>query len=169
MKILKGLQNLWSFDNSLKDSVGRCDLTSPTNIAPSTDRFGYASSAYYFNNGYAIAPPGVYFDPATGGATIMVWFKAVSINNYQRVIDFGNDVIKDNNIVLSNYATSLKVFFGVYSYSVGYTFNGISQMNVSEWVHLTATFNTTSAKVYLNGILDATKIGMISKNDNSLI
>jgi len=169
MKIFKGLQNLWSFDNSLKDSVGRCDLTSPTNIAPSTDRFGNASSAYYFNYGYAVAPPGVYFDPSTGGATIMVWFKAVSINKYQRVIDFGNDVAKDNNIVLSNLNLDPKVFFGTYNSSVTYGLNGISKMNVSEWVHLTATFTPTSATVYFNGILDATKIGMISENGNSLI
>jgi hypothetical protein len=151
MKIFKGLQNLWSFDNSLKDSVGRCDLTSPTNIAPSTDRFGNASSA------------------STGGATIMVWFKAVSINKYQRVIDFGNDVAKDNNIVLSNLNLDPKVFFGTYNSSVTYGLNGISKMNVSEWVHLTATFTPTSATVYFNGILDATKIGMISENGNSLI
>jgi len=169
MRSFKGLQNLWSFDNSLKDSISRCDLTVPTNIAPSVDRFGNANSAYYFNNGYAVAPPGVYFDPSTGGATIMVWIKAVSINRYQRVIDFGNDVIKDNNIVLCNYDTSPKVSFTVYSYSVTYGLNSISKMNVSEWVHLTATFTTTSATVYLNGILDATKIGMIAKNGNLLI
>jgi len=168
MKIFKGLQNLWSFDNSLKDSVGRCDLTAPTNIAPSTDRFGSASSAYYFNNGYAIAPPGVYFDPATGGATIMVWFKVISINAWQRVIDFGNDVARDNNIVLSNLNLDPKVFFGVYN-SSQFNVNSKSTMNVSEWVHLTATLTPTSATVYLNGILDATKLGMTPENGNSLI
>jgi len=164
MKIFKGLQNLWSFDNSLKDSVGRCDLTSPTNIAPSTDRFGNASSAYYFNNGYAIVPPGVYFDPSTGGATIMVWFKAISINVWQRVIDFGigtTEVIQFGNFGTNSYV-NLHVNPG------GLRVVSQNSVSVNVWVHLTATFNTTSSKIYFNGILDATITGKILKSGNCL-
>jgi len=165
MKIFKGLQNLWSFDNSLKDSVGRCDLTSPTNIAPSTDRFGNANSAYYFNNGYAVAPPGVYFDPSTGGATIMVWFKAVSINLWQRVIDFG--IGTTENVLFSNYFQNPT--FNLHLNPNGLRLVSVSAVSENVWVHLTATFTTTYSKIYFNGILDATITGIVLSNGCCLI
>jgi len=161
----KGLQNLWSFDNSLKDSVGRCDLAIPTNVAPSADRFNNANSAYYFNNGYATAPPGVYFDPSTGGASIMAWFKAVSINNHQRVMDFG--IGTSQNIFLSNYGTNPTI--SLFISPSNFRLNSLSEVSVNVWVHLTATFTTTSTNVYFNGIFDATRTGIISKKNKCLI
>ncbi len=157
MKIFKGLQNLWSFDNSLKDSISRCDLTIGSNGAPSTDRFGNASSALYFNNGYATAPPGVYFDPSTGGASIMVWFKAVSINVYQRVIDFG--IGPNEAIIFSNFGRNPTI--NIHLNPGNLQTISVSSVIANVWVHLTATFTTTSSTIYFNGIFDASQTGMI--------
>ncbi len=153
----KGLQNLWSFDNSLKDSISRCDLQSPVNVTPSANRFDNASSAFYFNNGYATAPPGVYFDPSTGGATVMVWFKAVSINNWQRVIDFGSG--GSDTVFFSNYAQNPKIFLRLNPGNLQKV--SVSSVSLNVWVHLAATFTTTSGTIYFNGISDATVTGII--------
>jgi len=164
MKIFKGLQNLWSFDNSLKDSVGRCDLTIQSNVAPSPDRFGNASSAFFFNNGYATLPSGVYFDPSSGGATIMVWFKAVSINSWQRIVEFGTDT--PERINLANHGTNPKLFSMLPG---GLQTISVSSVKLNIWVHLTVTFTTTSSKFYFNGSVDATVTGIILKMEERLL
>jgi len=123
----------------------------------STDRFGNASSAFYFNNGYATAPPGVYFDPSTGGSTVMVWFKAVSINTWQRVIDFG--VSNSENIQFGNFAQNTTIY--LHLNPGGLRTVSVSTVSLNAWVHLTVTFTTTSTNIYFNGIFDATKSGMI--------
>ena len=135
--LFKGLQNLWAFDNSVDDSISQCNLTNSTNVFPSVDRFGNANSSMYFNNGYATAPSGVYFNPATGGFTVMVWFKSVNpINSYQKIIDCGNGATTDN-IMFGSYTTSSKM----YSYVRPVSVSAISNSSVSSniWAHLAIT------------------------------
>ena len=124
---------------------------------PSADRFGNTSSAFYFNNGYATAPPGVYFDPSTGGATVLVWFKAVSINTNQRVIDFGSGA--SDTIMFSNYGQNPTMNLHLNPGKLRTV--SVSSVSLNVWVHLAATFTTTSATVYFNGIFDATVTGII--------
>ncbi len=65
----------------------------------STDRNGRPNSSLCLNSGFASVPPGVYFDPATGGFTFMAWAKVNSYNNWQRIFDFGNG--QNENIILA--------------------------------------------------------------------
>ncbi len=87
----------------------------------------------------------------------MVWFKAVSINAWQRVIGFG--ISGTETINFSDYDLSSKICIqldpgGLQTISV-------SSVSLNDWVHLTTTFTTTWSAIYFNGILDATVSGMI--------
>ena len=62
--------------------VQNCQLT--------VDRFGTPNSALAITSGYASVPSGIYFDPSTGGFTLMVWVKLLAILNAQKITDFGN-------------------------------------------------------------------------------
>jgi len=111
----------------------------------------------YFNKSYATAPPGVYFNPATGGLTVMTWFKAVNqINNWQRIIDFGSGA-GVNNILLGSSGTTLKM--KVESYPGGFGKESTTSVTLNVWVHLAITYTQTTVKMYFNGILDATATG----------
>jgi len=113
----------------------------------------------YFNKSYATAPPGVYFNPATGGLTVMTWFKAVNqINYWQRIIDFGNGAGVDN-ILLGNYATSRKMIVDSYPGGFGTESNFSVTLNV--WVHLAITYTPTTVKMYFNGTLDSAATGYL--------
>ena len=60
------------------------NLTIKLNGSFAPDRFGNANSALYLNNGYAMAPPGIYFD-CTIGFTVMTWIKVISPSVNSRI------------------------------------------------------------------------------------
>ena len=78
--------------------MSNMNLTIKLDCEWATDRFNNPNSALYFHLGYSQAPPGMYFDPATGGFTVMLWIKLISYNSWQRVIDFANGPGLDNCI-----------------------------------------------------------------------
>ncbi len=87
----------------------------------------------------------------------MVWFKAVSINNQQRVIDFGSG--ESDTVVISNHGTNPEILLRL---NPGYLRTvSVSSVSLNVWVHLAATFTTTSGTIYFNGISDATVAGII--------
>ena len=152
------MQNLWAFDNSANDSASKCDLTIQSNVVPSVDRFGNANSAMYFSKSYATAPSGVYFNPVTGGLTMMVWIKLVSLNNYQRIIDCGN-VNGVDTIIFGSSSTTSTMKTWIFPGGLATISNSSVTLNV--WAHLAITSTQTTVKMYFNGILDATATGNI--------
>ena len=64
------------------DLVGRQHLQNIENGVYAEERNGQANSAIHFSYGSALAPPGVYFDCATGGFTVMAWVKLSSLEEY---------------------------------------------------------------------------------------
>jgi len=99
---------------------------------------------------YAQCPAGVYF---TGGSfTIQSWVYVSSIQNWNRIIDFGSGA-GVNNILLSNsYASGGKP--GIYI--EGGQFEADATLSLSHWHQVCATFTYTSgatgtAKIYIDG------------------
>ena len=128
-----------------------------------TDRFNNTNSALYFKKGYAQAPPGVYFDPANGGFTVMTWIKLISINKYQRIIDFGNGGPSDNCLIyLTNTTTNLG--FDLYNNTIKVvrSFNG--NLTLSIWTHLAVSVTGSSGSFYIDGVLDRSATGKIKDN-----
>jgi len=94
----------------------------------------------------------------------MVWFKAVSINKWQRVVDFGSG--GTDTILFSNYDNDPRINLHLNPGNLRTV--SVSTVSLNTWVHLTATFTTTSGTVYFNGSVDATLTGMILKKENCL-
>ena len=89
----------WPISNSTYDVVGGKHLKLDLNGELADDRFGTPGGSIYFNNGYGSVAPGVYFDPTTGGFTVMAWMKFVSISTWMRLFDFGLGPVNDNVMV----------------------------------------------------------------------
>lgn len=100
-------------------------------------------------NDYAQAPNGVYFN---GDLTIEGWVYVRSHNDWARLLDFGNDANSDNVLLALSDGTSGRPSFWVYS---GSSWAGITAPNaipLNQWVHLAATLQGTTARLYVNGV-----------------
>ena len=105
-------------------------------------------SAIHFSYGYALVPPDVYFDPSTGGFTVMAWVKLSSLDSWMRFIDFGNA-----QSILVGINTKKNLIFvlrinGVDTFRKDYT-----ELSVSSWFHFSISVSITMSKVtfYLDG------------------
>ena len=100
-------------------------------------------------------PAGAYF--GTGGFTIESWVYVREVRHWSRLVDFGNGPAADNMLLaLSAGGTgrpSLHLYRG--NSSAGSELTGSSSLPLKQWVHLAATFDGTTARLYLNGELDA--------------
>lgn len=148
-------------DGSLTDIVGGNNLEIIQNGTLVEDRNGNANSALQFINGYAYAPADVYFDPATGGSTIMLWAKFSSLENFQRLIDFGipkltgsrgYDLffigIRDGHIFVLIKNDDVETFYQTNLYEI----------TLNNWFHYTVSINPITLKVatYVNGTIEGT-------------
>ena len=155
-----GLQNHWSFDGSFQDRAGGMDMTIQQNGALTTDRFGNLSSALLLNSGFATVPAGVYFDPATGGFSVMAWLKLSAYANGQAIIDFGNSVNSDN-IMFYLYGTTGWGRLAIYNANTGVVESEFSSqpVKIGEWTHLSVSVSGSVAKLYINGAAKGFKTG----------
>jgi len=156
---LKGLQNYWPFEGTTKDVTGGKNITLVKNSALSVDNFGVANSALAMTIGYATVPPGVYFDPATGGFTIMLWVKMLDFDN-SKIIDFSNGFENDNIrlVSLSTGQVRLNVFKG----SINKLFDSTSLLQLNQWAHIAASVNGSNGCIFINGILSGQGTGLFS-------
>lgn len=99
------------------------------------------------NANYVQAKSGVYFNG--GSFTIQSWVYPVQLNNWNRIIDFGNGA-GSNNILLSNtYGMSGNPGL----YVEGAQFQSSRNLTLNAWHHVCATFdtNTRIATIYVDG------------------
>ena len=135
-------------------------MTIDLNGELAADRFGTPGGSIYFNNGYATVPPGVYFDPATGGFTVMAWMKFVSIDDMMRLIDFALGP-GDNNVLVTIYSNNMQIVF--YGNGVQHKdFGGNKAITVNQWFHFAASVTANSIIMYIDGIQDVQFTGGIS-------
>jgi len=124
------------------------------NSALSVERFGVANSA--------TVPPGVYFDPSTGGFTIMLWVKMLVFppsGKTTKLVDlgFGSDIDNVRLGILATQQPKLTVYKGS-SYYIVQTAN-LLQLN--QWAHIAASVNGSNGYIYINGILVSQGTGII--------
>jgi len=113
-----------------------------------TDRNGNPNSALCLNSGFASVPPGVYFDPATGGFTFMAWVKVNSYNNWQRIFDFGNGR-NNHNVLLAfpNLYAKLDTYNGASGRGFEFTYN----IHEYVWFHIAVSVSAGVSTFYLDG------------------
>ena len=131
-----GLTNFWPFDSSTEDVIGGQKLKINPIVDASSDRFNKPNSAIYFNKGYGEFPEGVYF--SSEGFTIMLWFKVIAYNSYQRIFDFGNGKINDNLLLTFNSGSGI-LLYPAYGNLVKKTISKFIPLQT--WTHLSVTFS----------------------------
>ena len=114
------------------------------------DRKEKMNASIQFNGGYALLPSDVYFDPATGGFTFMLWVKVESESDGMRIFDFGN---------VQDYVDQINTFIiyiqGGYIGLIAkdfYVFN-VYPLLINDWFHLTVSYDLKldTFYFYMNG------------------
>ena len=115
-----------------------------------TDRNGNPKSALCLKSGFASVPPGVYFDPATGGFTFMAWVKVNSYNNWQRIFDFGHG--QNENIILAFRDRDNKPLLGTKSGGLTRTDTFKTVINLNSWYHIAVSVTARASSFYVDGV-----------------
>ena len=135
------------------DLIGCNDLKHIHNGVYDSDRNGKSNSAIHFTYGYALIPPDVYFDPATGGFTFMVWFKMSSLEGWQRLIDVGtHEYGAGQNIFVAKDLWSPALLIGIRNGHFT-THNYVFAITTNTWYHFAMSLSQTQSKIsyFLNG------------------
>lgn len=101
--------------------------------------------------------------------TLETWIKPESFPNDPTIIDKGTSLL---SFYISSGASNVLTFILDTSSGAATSYVANTDMNVSEWYHLAATYNGSQVRLYLNGILDNTptaRTGTISTNSLDLI
>ena len=125
--------------------------------------YNFSSSSYSSDNkgvlefdgsdDYVSLPSGVYFN---GDFTIQSWIYPTLIQNWSRILDFGNGAGGHNVLLAESYGMS--GFPGMYVEGAQYQANAL--LPTGQWSQLVATLSGTTATIYLNG----TNIGYTNLN-----
>jgi hypothetical protein len=145
------LIHYWPVNETTVDNYGGKDMTLMTNAQLSADRMGKPNGAVCFSKGFASVPPGVYFDPATGGFTFMAWIQVFSYAFYQRIFDFG--LGQQNENVLLTFSSSSR-YLRLDTYNVGLQNRGEfrNPIDPNEWRHVAVSVTGTVSTFYIDGI-----------------
>ncbi len=130
-------------------------MTLVVNSTLSVDRFGAANSSLAMTTGYATVPSGVYFDPSTGGFTVMLWVKMLAFppsGRSARFIVLGAGTDLDNIRLGTHSARQLRLVF--YKGTITKFIDSVGLIQLNQWTHIAATVNDSNAFLYLNGIFD---------------
>ena len=134
------------------------------------DRNGASNSALYVESVSPVCrfPHGVYFNSEF---TVFVWvyvnFTDYSTRSVVHLVEFGNGIINailstaqfnDNIFLALNYLGVGDSYLAVFTLAENkVVFQLISKIGLAneKWTHLEATFNGTSAKLYMNGVISS--------------
>ena len=159
-----GLVGWWPLNGNPNDYSASGNNGAPTNLVYNSVEYSPSANpmpAAYFNgaNSYVSIPNTAILNP-TGALTISGWFNINSFNNAEPAI-----VDKESEYGLYLWANRIE-------FDLSYSWNGHQTastiFNTGTWYFVTATFDGTYQKIYLNGNLLATYNlpGSISPNSN---
>ena len=154
------------------DTLGGAHMTQGFNTTFDADRHGNPNASLALNGGFTLVPPNVYFNT---GFTISAWVNPRQVGQMARLIDFGNSATSDNIVVALSYtATDVRPLIYVFK-SAQMVAQAISLnfINANSWSFITATFDGTCAKMYLNGAMSSqatlipyTELNNVVRNNN---
>jgi hypothetical protein len=162
--INNGLVAYYPFNGNANDESGNGNNGTVNGATLSTDRFGNNNKAYSFNgaNNYISLNNITSFNNAKN-FSVSVWAKILNLNSAndvaQYIISRGRDIIPGSFLIAfgqqtspytNKFATGLNGNGGVQPPSIT---ESIPQAN---WHHLTTTFDGSSIKFYIDGILVGT-------------
>lgn len=132
--------------DSLNDEAGGANLYGGTNYSFTYDRFCKPYSAIYFNSGYLLAPPGVYF---WGDFTLTAWINVKVNLDYVGILDFGNSST-NNHIVWSILNSEVRAGV-IINQSLSVSISS-TPIKLNTWYHVAYVVSGTTGYIYVNGI-----------------
>ena len=159
-----GLIAWYPFNGNTNDESGNGYNGTNSGASLTTDRFGNANKAYYFNgNAYILINPEIYLTSYTISAWVLltsssemrVFSNACFGSCYSGAVELGTNgtvwALNQNGMNQSQLNTNISV-------------------STNQWTHIVATFNNsnTSSKIYINGIESSRNIVMLTPNQNPI-
>ena len=145
------------------DVIGGADLKPGIRVSLTYDRFNFANQAISLDNGYLIAPPGIYF---SGDFSFTAWLKIRSLRNQMNIIDFGVGAGKSNVLIKTDgNAFCVNIYFyNSPSWSMDFFFD--SNITLNKWYHIALVCKSMTNKIIqypsfgnCSFFLDSFKIG----------
>ena len=169
-----GLVGWWPFNGNANDESGNGNNGTVNGATLTTDRFGNANSAYYFdgvNSFISVANnPSLYFE-SNNSFTFGYWLRASSLSATQLSLvlskqtgsansqdGFNSNIEPPNS---SNYR--IQNGSGTPAFSVGTPINSV-EINI--WIHVTHVWSGNIGEIFINGVLAATSTGTSVVGDN---
>lgn len=147
--------------SSTDEIINNKNLFNGVNFQFVSNRFNKSNSAIYFSRGSFQAPTDVYFTKSP--FTIVVWVNFKKLDNYSRIIDFGNGQFSDN-VILALYPTARPSISIKNGTIVSYNWiTNAPSIEANKWYHLTYVVQNGMAAIYINGVKGA-QGSMISPN-----
>jgi hypothetical protein len=164
-----GLVACYPFAGDARDTAGGPDgsISGATLIA---DRFGRARQAYHFDGASHTAitvPPNDRLPVAANPRTLVVWVHGLVATTapYQSLANWGSSSATDGRFGLSAYGVPLQVMFTAQYDDIRSTV----AIADSSWHQLAATFDGTTATLYVDAIVAGTSSPPLATNGDSLL
>ena len=157
-----GLMAWYKFNGNAGDSSGFGNHGAVYGATMTNDRFGNPNGAYYFNgsSSYILVPASNSIQPSNA-LSVSVWFNASpNTNQWQPILSKHISSSYPYDSYLLGTGTPSPVnnrWYGVISNTNNFSQNAITKSTAyNTWTLLTFTYDGSSIKSYINGILDTT-------------
>ncbi len=169
-----GLLAYYPFNNNLNDFSPYKNNGKANDISSTTDRFGKANSAFYFNgsSSYIVVKDNQALRLSNTSITLSTWVKLDEYN-----YSFGNNILTKHHTGVENgwawgitgYGSST---LGIVTYGTGggsAAARGTHAVSLSQWHLLTSVYTVTKQQlsIYVDGALDNVTNNMPSPNVNT--
>jgi hypothetical protein len=162
-----GLVGYWPFNGNANDLSGNNNNGTVNGATLTTDRFGNANSAYYFNNSYIQIPSNSTLNNPQG--SVSFWMNSTSTN---LMIPIKKNIYIGANNEQYSFALNYTNLFSIKYNSLCQPGNGWSSFGGNNnllmngnWHMVTATFST-SVKIYIDGLLISSNVAPNPNADN---
>ncbi|HVV25624.1 MAG TPA: LamG domain-containing protein [Candidatus Saccharimonadales bacterium] len=168
----KGLIGWWKLNGNLKDSTPYAhNGTAIGSPAPTTDREGTTNGAYSFNGttDYISVGSNSQFIPANNAPfSFSMWVQPTNL-----ATSYNRSLLSDQAYPNIGIRAGINVNgkFHLWSSEDGGTMNfaGATSLSVNQWYLLTATYDGSTGRVYVNGKLDGSGSGTVLSPANTAI
>ncbi len=167
----EGLIAYYPFNGNANDESGNGNITTINGAIPTSDRFGNANSAYYFdgiNDEIIITPQQILKDMPAGNHSFSVWINMETSSNFpDMIVDLSNTGPYGDQRGLRIYSNYNPVFKWVTNSG---SFNAIfnSGLQTNTWYNIVGVLNGNQGSLYINGDLVASNNSTGQPNNISM-
>ncbi len=150
-----GLVSWWPFNGNSNDESGNGNNGTVNGAVLTTDRFGNASKAYYFNDSSDYIKNTTIFTTVTNSFSISFWISCDTFTNSPNIHPETNSIGAVNfwNAFLFHTYTNGAAYCGINANSSGRIILPTNTFLTNKWTNVTFTFTNGFANLYLNGSL----------------